>query len=241
MWRANMREVEWLLKVPIAHRGLYDENCPENSLCAFRKAIEKGYAIELDVQVLKDGTAVVFHDENLERMTSVSGIMQNIKYDDIKPLFLSKTQCKIPTLKETLEEIKGQVPLLIEIKKSVKNNQIKSIFKEMEKYCGQYAIQSFNPFILRAVRRWNERVLRGQLSSDFRKEKMSRFRKKMLSKMKLNWISKPDFICYNVEGLPNKYVDKTGLPVIGWTVKSRVQYDKVKSSCDNIIFEKFMP
>lgn len=236
-----MKDIEWLLKIPIAHRGLHDTNCPENSLGAFKKAIEKGCAIELDVQVLVDGTVVVFHDENLKRMTSVSGIMQNIKYDDIKPLFLNKTQCKIPTLKEVLNLVKGQVPLLIEIKKNVKKKQIKNILEEMEKYRGQYAIQSFDPFILRRVRRWNKSVLRGQLSSGFKGEKMSRFRKNVLTKMKLNWVSKPNFISYNVEDLPNRYVTKTGLPVIGWTVKSGRQYDKIKSFCDNIIFENFMP
>ena len=55
----------WLVETPIAHRGFHDKNNPENSLAAFARAIEKGYAIELDVQMLSDGTVVVFHDECL--------------------------------------------------------------------------------------------------------------------------------------------------------------------------------
>ena len=62
-----------LLGVLYAHRGLFDNDtdAPENSLPAFRRAIEAGYGIELDVQLSKDGVPVVFHDASLERMCGV--------------------------------------------------------------------------------------------------------------------------------------------------------------------------
>ena len=66
----------WIVKTPIAHRGLHDQQTPENSLPAFKKAIEKGYAIEIDLQMTKDGVIVVFHDDFLDRMTNGKG---NIK------------------------------------------------------------------------------------------------------------------------------------------------------------------
>ena len=55
----------WLLDRPFAHRGLHDigRGRPENSRAAFRAAIERGYGIELDLQVSGDGIAMAFHDE----------------------------------------------------------------------------------------------------------------------------------------------------------------------------------
>ncbi len=56
---------EWLINLPVAHRGLHDNNIniPENSIAAFKKAIENGYAIELDIHSMADGGLAVFHDE----------------------------------------------------------------------------------------------------------------------------------------------------------------------------------
>lgn len=53
-----------------AHRGLWNaaEGVPENSLPAFARAAEQGYAIELDIQITKDGRIVVFHDDTMKRI-----------------------------------------------------------------------------------------------------------------------------------------------------------------------------
>ena len=69
----------WLVEKYIAHRGLHDNNSAENSLSAFKNAIEKDYAIELDVHQISDGTLVVFHDETLSRMTGKDGYLQSLK------------------------------------------------------------------------------------------------------------------------------------------------------------------
>ena len=53
-----------------AHRGLHGMGVPENSLLAFRGAVEAGYGIELDLQLSRDGEVMVFHDYNLDRMTA---------------------------------------------------------------------------------------------------------------------------------------------------------------------------
>ncbi|MCI9552487.1 MAG: hypothetical protein HFE94_03005 [Acutalibacter sp.] len=58
-----------------AHRGLHtaDHSIPENSLPAFRRAVEAGYGIELDIQLSKDGQVVVFHDDTLDRVCGAYG------------------------------------------------------------------------------------------------------------------------------------------------------------------------
>ncbi|MBQ9123308.1 MAG: hypothetical protein IJY10_07450, partial [Lachnospiraceae bacterium] len=63
------------MDVLYAHRGLHDNEseAPENSMAAFRKAVEGGYGIELDVQLTKDQVPVVFHDFTLQRMARMAG------------------------------------------------------------------------------------------------------------------------------------------------------------------------
>ena len=139
----------WLVETPIAHRGYWGKNAPENSLSAFSKAIEKGYAIELDVQLLADNTVVVFHDESLARMTGNDGYLKYLNKEDLKALTLKGSKEKIPTLKEVLALVDGKVPLLIEIKNKHKvGNLEQAVLEELKSYNGEFAVQSFNPYSL---------------------------------------------------------------------------------------------
>ena len=132
----------WLVQQPIAHRGLFTDKIPENSLSAFKNAIKSKLPIELDVTILTDGTVVVFHDEKLARLTGKDGFISNCSYADIAKLTLSGTKEKIPTLKEALEVIDGKVPILIEIKNFGKVGAIeKAVWKALQGYRGEYAIQ----------------------------------------------------------------------------------------------------
>src|SRR6478752_8894964 len=111
----TQRPIEsWIYEIPIAHRGLFDHPIiPENSLSSFKQAIEKGYAIELDVRLGQGGQVVVFHDEDLERATGVNGAVSHIPLENLR---LWNSQESIPTLKETLTLVNGRVPLYIELK-----------------------------------------------------------------------------------------------------------------------------
>lgn len=90
-----------------AHRGLFknDSEAPENSLAAFRKAVESGYGIEFDVQLSKDDKLVVFHDAALKRMCGVEGHVWDYTLEELKQFSLLDSEEKIPTLEETLEVI----------------------------------------------------------------------------------------------------------------------------------------
>ena len=72
-------DYKWLTDIFVAHRGLFDNNAgiPENSLPAFTRASQSGYGIETDVQMTKDGVLVVFHDDTLDRMTGVHGVLSD--------------------------------------------------------------------------------------------------------------------------------------------------------------------
>lgn len=233
----------WIVKTPIAHRGLHDINSPENSIAAFENAIKNGYAIELDVRLTDDNEIVVFHDDTLKRMTDTDGYVSNINSSNLNNYFLNKTDETIPTFKQVLDFVAGQVPILIEIKNTSKAGVLEHKLLDMLiEYSGEIAVQSFNPYSLEYFYVNAPDILRGQLSMKFKKEDLSGFLKRFaLSRLMMNKISKPHFISYNAEDLPNKHVKKTKLPVLAWTVKSNDEYDELKDKCNNIIFEKFLP
>lgn len=82
----------------IAHRGLFDNDseAPENSLAAFRKAVDQGFGMELDVQLTKDGKLVVFHDFDLKRMCGVHKKLTELTYAELEQYSLKNSTEKIP-------------------------------------------------------------------------------------------------------------------------------------------------
>ena len=234
----------WLVETPIAHRGLHGKNVPENSLLAFSKAIEKGYAIEFNVQMLADGTLVLFNDESLARMTGNDGYLKYLHKEDLKALTLKGTKEHIPTLEQALELVDGKVPLLIEIKNPYKVGKIEqAVIDVLKKYKGEFAVQSFNPYSVGYFKKHAPNFVRGQLSSYFKGEKLNFFKKLVLRRMSLNKkVSEPHFINYEESALPNRYVKKyKNLPLLAHVVKSKEEYLKVVKYCDNIVFENFDP
>lgn len=233
----------WLVERCIAHRGLHNDQLPENSLGAFNNAIINGYPIELDVHMISDGTLVVFHDDTLSRMTGKDGYLKNLNKDDLKEYFLAQSKYTIPTLEEVLSLVDGKVPLLIEIKNNSKVGALETkLLETLKKYNGDYAIESFNPYVLEWFKNNAPEILRGQLAGFFKGEKLSSIKKFALKRMLLNKIAMPNFISYEATSLPNRFVRKyKTLPLIAWTVRSQEEYLKVVKYCDNVIFENFEP
>jgi glycerophosphoryl diester phosphodiesterase len=105
----------------VAHRGVPSEY-PENTIPAFQKAVESGAdAVELDVRLTKDKVPVVYHYYYLDKTTSLPGPIFNYSYQQLSQVKFLNTPgdddtLKIPTLRETLETIGGQIGLEIEIK-----------------------------------------------------------------------------------------------------------------------------
>ncbi len=231
----------FLVSKYIAHRGYHNSENPENSLGAFQRAIEKGFAIELDVRAISDGTVVVFHDDTLSRMTGKDGYVANLKKSDLKKINLSGTEFTIPTFKETLKLIAGKAPLLIEIKNDGKVGELeKEVLNILKSYKGEFAIQSFNPYVLMWFKENAPEIMRGQLSSFFKDVKLGAIKKSVLKKLKFNKLTEPHFITYKAEDLPNRYVKKySNIPLIAWTIRSEDDFFKTIKYCDNMIFENF--
>lgn len=240
-------KISYLKEAPIAHRGLFDESHPENSLAAFENAIQSGYPIELDVQFTKDEEIVVFHDENLERITGYNKYVGEVKYEEIKKLNILGTDEKIPRLKDVLDLVDGRVPIIIEIKDS--DNVIElseSVYNITKNYSGKYAIQSFNPFVLEWYKNNAREVVRGQLSGTFKKDSggLRWYEKFALENLMLNYKSRPNYIAYELDGLPHFRVSslrRKGILTLSWTVGSQKDLEKANRYSDNIIFDSFIP
>lgn len=234
----------WIVNDYIAHRGLHTKEYPENSIGAFANAIDKGYPIELDVQLIADGNVIVFHDYALSRMTGKDGYTKNLTTEDLNLYTLAKTDFYIPTLQQVLDFVDGQVPLLIEIKNEGKVGDLeKKVYDLLKNYNGEYAIQSFNPYSLEWFKNNAPKVLRGQLSSYFKGANLGIFKKFVLKRMLLNKkVSQPHFISYDAKNLPNRFVKHFNkIPLIAWCIRSQSEYMKIAKYCDNIIFENFEP
>ena len=189
-----------------AHRGLHNlkAGIPENSMKAFLLAVEKGYGIELDVQLSADGVPVVFHDNTLTRMCGVDRRVRDLTLAELKKLSLGGTGKpdtgeRIPTFQEFLEMVDGRVPLIVEIKMEKWDARIPEAANELLKdYRGPYCIESFHPGALVWYRKHRPDVFRGQLCTNFNKEHMNRSPAYFfLGKMLTNIAARPDFIAYN--------------------------------------------
>ena len=145
----------WLTATPIAHRGLHDRasGVIENTISAARAAIEKGFAIECDVQLSSDGEVFVFHDDALERLTNASGDFKIFSKTEIGSLSLKDTSDHIPTLSEFLDVIAGRVPLICEIKSRFDGSiaAVQRVAEVIASYEGPIALKSFDPIMVEAT------------------------------------------------------------------------------------------
>ncbi len=240
-------DLYWLTQIPIAHRGLFDEKIPENSLEAFDNAMEKNYAIELDVQLTKDKQLVVFHDKTLERMTGDKRNLADVNYEELKNLKLLNTEETIPLLSEVLAQVDGRVPILIEIKDCENILELgEATYNVTKDYKGQYSVQSFNPFVLEWYKINAPEVVRGQLSGTFTEDSgdLKWYEGLLLENLMLNFKSRPNFISYELKGLPKLRVEqlrKDGIPTLSWTIRTKEDMDKAYKYGDNIIFDSMLP
>lgn len=242
-----MKDLTWLREDLIAHRGLYqkDQSVPENSLLAFQLAIEKGYSIECDVNVLKDGTVVVFHDANFKRLCGDDRLLKDVLYSEIHDLKLAQSNQGIITLDELIQIVDGRVGLLIELKPHGDVDLLSArVDHIMNNYQGKWAVFSFHPKVVRWFKLNNPSVIRGQISEYFSHNRMPKISKYLLKSMVFNRFNKPDFISYSIKDLPNKYLDKAkkkGLTIISYAAQTQTQFDFVKSHYHNVVFEFFEP
>lgn len=237
----NRNPAAWLTAQLIAHRGRWAEGSarPENSLAAFDEAARNGNAVELDVQLTADGKVVVFHDDDLKRMTGQSGTLSEMSLAELRTVRLLGGEQGIPTLSEALAVIGGRVPVFVEIKNRGSVGALEDeVAREVAAYSGDAAVMSFNPYSLSRVAAAASQIQRGQLSSAFRGEDLPFYQVFLLRNLLMNWTSKPDFIGYDLQALPSlgtRIQRWRGRPLLGWTVEDMDQREAAAEFCDGLI------
>lgn len=233
------RRVGFLHGRRFAHRGLHGDGIIENSRAAFAAAIAAGDGIECDVQLSADGTAFVFHDDSLDRLTDRTGPVSALSRTEIARIELRDAGETIPTLEEILALIAGHVPLLVEIKAPGRHiaRHCLAVRRAIEGYRGDVAVMSFNPQVCHWFAAYAPRVARGLVISE---EDKSGPRGAVERHLSL-WRAKPDFLAYDVRDLPSRFATAQrarGLPVLTWTVRSAEEQATASLHADAPIYEQ---
>ena len=236
-------------KVYYAHRGLFnnDSNAPENSLAAFKKAVDAGYGIELDVQLSKDEKLVVFHDATLKRMCGIDGNVWDYTLEELQQMKLLNSNETIPTFEQFLEIVDGKVPFILEFKLDRAQTRVCEYANErLKNYKGVYCIECFHPLALIWYRKNRPDVLRGQLCEEFFRTETYKGNVlfTILSFMPFNFLTRPDFVAYNHEHANNisrRVCNLLGGLSVCYTIKSQEEYKRAKeNNFELVIFDSFI-
>ncbi|QWC56953.1 glycerophosphodiester phosphodiesterase [Erythrobacter sp. 3-20A1M] len=231
---------DWLGQWAYAHRGLHGEGRVENSLSAFRAAVDAGYGIECDIQRSRDGRAMVFHDWELDRLTGQRGPVAARTADELAAIGLTGGGDTIPTLDTVLGEIAGRVPLLIEIKSRRGMPVVpvcRAVRTALEGYRGPFAVMSFDP----RIARWFAAEIPGMPHGLVVTEENARGVAGTWRRHAALWHAKPAFLAYDIRDLPSAFAAAQrarGLGLLTWTVRGAAQRAVAEQHCDAPIFEQ---
>ena len=235
-----------------AHRGFHNKpEIPENSIPAFRRAVQCGFGAELDVHLMKDGHLAVIHDASLKRTAGADVLVEDLTAEELRQYKLEGTEHHIPLLEEVLPIFAGKAPLIVELKAERGNADAlaAAACKLLDKYKVDYCVESFDPRCLMWL--WQNRpdVPRGQLSENFARhgdgKDLPGVVRWVLSNLLLNCRTRPDFIAYRFE-------DRSALSLklcrglyrvqeCSWTIRSQADMEAAEAAGALPIFERFDP
>ena len=233
-----------------AHRGLHGDGVPENSMAAFRLALEGGYGIELDVHLMADGNLAVIHDASLKRTAGADVLIEDLTLADLENYRLEGTEEKIPLFRDVLALYEGKAPMIIELKAERGNHGklAEAVCGILEDYKGDYCLESFDPRVIHWLRKNRPCKCRGQLSENFfrsPKSKLPPILKFVMTHQLVNFLVVPDFVAY-------KFADRKHLGLwlsrhlwgaqgVTWTITNQADCHKAKKEGYLVIFEGFKP
>ncbi|MBV8685682.1 MAG: glycerophosphodiester phosphodiesterase [Alphaproteobacteria bacterium] len=231
-------ELDRLGARPFAHRGLHGRDAPENGLAAFAAAVARGDGIELDVRASRDGEAIVFHDERLDRLTAECGTVGERDAAALKRIAL-RGGGTIPTLADALHGIGGRAGLLIEVKAPGRRVAwlCAAVAAALEGYAGPVGVMSFNPEVGRWFAARRPSLLRGLVVAEGGRNGLRGRVERRLSLLR----ARADFLACDVRDLPSAFASgarSQGLAVYTWTVRTAADRARAEAHADQIIYEE---
>ena len=242
----------WLIARPIAHRGLHDaaHGIIENTASAVAAAVAGDYGIEVDLQLSRDGEAMVHHDDALGRLTDGSGPLAALSAAELKRIPFRATADRMMTLGELCDLVGARVALVLEIKSRFDRDARlpARITQVLAAYAGPVAAMSFDPYVVAGLRRMAPRLRRGIVAErrfDHAEwQGMSSWQRRCMAHLLHAPVTRPDFVAYRVDDLPapaTRLAHAFGLPVLTWTVRTPAQRARAADWADQMIFEGFRP
>ena len=232
-----------------AHRGLHNAERPENSMAAFRAALDHGYGIELDIHLMRDGNLAVIHDSSLKRTAGAEVKIEDLTTDDLENYRLIGSEETIPEFRQVLELFAGKAPLIVELKPAGGNHDALSeaACKMLAGYDGPYCLESFDPRCIYWLKKNKPELIRGQLTEDYfaSKSPLPGWLKFLLKNQLENFLTAPDFVAYRYadrKNLGNFIVRKLwGVQGVTWTLRKPQEHDTAVSEGWIPIFEHYEP
>lgn len=235
-----MKDTSWLKAQPIAHRGYHDMNREvwENTLSAFSRAVDAGFAIECDLQLTADSVPVVFHDDKLERLCGIRGDVRVRTAAELGLLSVGGTRDRVPTLAQLLRLVGGRVPLVLELKGHKDDDEgfAAAVLDALEGYKGHVALMSFDHWLLKDLKALDAPYPLGLTAEGANPETFFVHEEAMHLGL--------DFISYRYIDLPNAFITKEralGRTVITWTVRDDQARQHTFAHADQMTFEGFDP
>jgi glycerophosphoryl diester phosphodiesterase len=246
------QSLAWLTSRPLAHRGLHDAAAGviENTASAFRAAVDAGYGIEYDVQMSRDGEAMVHHDETLWRLMGRPERVVELNAAELQQIPYRASADRMLTLADLCALVAGRVPLAVEIKSHFDRDMrlTQRVIETLAKYKGPAAAMSFDPAIVRYIRKHAPVLPRGIVAERHYDHEgwklLSRSRKLAMAFLLHAPLSRPQFVAYRVGDLPSpaaSVAHTIGLPLLAWTVRSAEDRRTAAENADQMIFEGFRP
>jgi len=235
-----------LLKQRYAHRGFHSKpEIAENSMTAFKLAVEKGFGIELDVHLTRDNNLAVIHDPSLKRTCGIDLNIEEMDLVDAQMYFLEESKDVIPDFEDVLEMVGGRVPLIVELK--VVDDNFDALCRRvagiLRNYKGPFCVESFDPRAVKWFKDHEPQFVRGQLAGALRKTdpKFDKRNDFLLKNLWVNVYAKPDFVAYRFEDRDESGIKKYKGPKFFWTIKDYSDMKEVEAMGASAIFEQFNP
>ena len=247
------RAPAWLTSRPVAHRGLHDRarGIVENMPSAIDAAVAGNFGIEVDLQLSRDGEAMVHHDFELGRLTDGSGTLLSKTAADLKAVAFKDTADRMMTFGDLCGRVGGRVPLVLEVKSRFNGDRklVARMAQVLASYRGPVVAMSFDPDQVIAIRDLMPRLPRGIVAQrryqDGEWKELPAKKIREMTGLRHALQTRPHFVAYWVNELPAPapWIARNifGCALLTWTVRTPEQRERASRYADQMIFEGFVP